>query len=174
VRWLVDKVAVDVDTMEDGTTGFAGAELVWLSDEGVEWDEVVVMWKLVDDQIMADVVELLMVGADDRMGRDPGRPEPSNDRHIRRRTRRRTKMTDSLYPSLQGLTLTVERGCAVVSELTEANCAPETVRRALARLGAPLGPLDRLEAGFLCDIIEQVRPVTGEDCRVIEVAAKIP
>lgn len=64
VRWLVDKVAVDIETMEDGSTGFAGAEIVWLSDEGVEWDEGLVTWKQVDDQIMADAEELLVMGAE--------------------------------------------------------------------------------------------------------------
>ena len=59
VRYLARKVEADIETMDDGTTGVAAREIVWLSSEGIEWEGFVVPWEVVDDQIMADVVELI-------------------------------------------------------------------------------------------------------------------
>jgi hypothetical protein len=64
VRYLVRRVEADIEAMDDGTTGVAGREIVWLSDAGLEWEGFLVPWDLVDDQIMGDVVELLVVGAE--------------------------------------------------------------------------------------------------------------
>ena len=59
VRFLVNELEADIGTMDDGTTGLAGREIVWLSSEGIDWEGFVVPWEVVDNQIMADVVELL-------------------------------------------------------------------------------------------------------------------
>ena len=65
VEYLVEIDGLDVDTMEDGTTGFAGpGGVIWVSDADVEWEGYGVPWPAVDDKIMADVVELLLVGPD--------------------------------------------------------------------------------------------------------------
>ena len=62
VRYLVERVEADVETLDDGTTGLAASELVWLSKAGLEWEDFVVPWDSVDDQIMDDLVELLERG----------------------------------------------------------------------------------------------------------------
>lgn len=61
VEHLVEIDGLDIDTMEDGTTGFSGpGGVIWASDADIEWDGYGVPWSLVDDVIMADVVELLL------------------------------------------------------------------------------------------------------------------
>lgn len=63
VRYLVRKTEADIETMDDGTTGVAAREIVWLSGAGLEWDGFFVPWDSVDDEIMADLVDLLMFGS---------------------------------------------------------------------------------------------------------------
>jgi hypothetical protein len=65
VRRLIEVGDVDVETMDDGTTGFFGAgEVVWCSDEGLDWDGFVVRWSRLDDSIMESAAELLRCGSE--------------------------------------------------------------------------------------------------------------
>jgi hypothetical protein len=63
VRRLVELDDVDVEALDDGTTGFYGAgAVVWCSDEGLEWEGFRLPWFMIDDSIMDDAAELLRVG----------------------------------------------------------------------------------------------------------------